>query len=78
MRTGAVNLIVWGICADPVGVAAPAGFFYVAFWKILCYAICGQPNGGPVLLDMWLALLTEGSFLPSNLTKGGLPNGYIF
>ena len=42
----------------------------------MCYAVCGAY--APVLLDIAVSPLDGGQLLPSNLTKGGLPNGYLF
>ena len=52
-----------------------------AFFMLLFGKCCGILSMERKLRCCWitrLALLAEGSFLPSDLEKGGLPNGYIF
>ena len=53
---------------------AAGGYDGVAFWDIVSYRVDGQPDGGPVLLDIAVGPLDGGQLLPSDLLKGGLPS----
>ena len=54
-----------------------AHLFFVAFCQNLCYSDNRKELSFSAAERWRLALLTEGGFLPSDLRKGGLPNGHI-